>query len=389
MTNILRKLYRCLILLILATSHWQCESHANPTCERLLYSKDTLSSISLGILPNNEFKPDTVVDLRGKTCIIPNDVKIDLRAGGIRNGRLIGNSTRLVCGEDRIDRVKIEGTWIVPIIKTSYFKDLNYVNSLEDVVSLASPKIINNVIIEAGEYYVEAAKEHKSIVRIPSNTKVKFDGVVKLRPNNLEEYDIFLLEGSNITVIGKGEIIGDKSRHTGQKGEWGMGIRVRHAENVQISGVKIKKCWGDCIYLGNKSRKIDIRDCSLSDGRRQGISITDAVDVRIQNCHITNVCGTEPEYGIDIEPNDKCNCDDILISDVAIEDCRGGILAYGRSREARIGMIRVENCRINGTKKVPLRFERCEEVRLKRVKLPVADIKKGMYMVEVENFINK
>ncbi|SFW17104.1 Right handed beta helix region [Prevotellaceae bacterium HUN156] len=382
-------LRRCVIFLILIACHWQCESRANSFRERLEYSKDTLSYIRLGILPNNDFRPDTVVDLRGKTCIIPNGVKIDLRVGGFKNGRLIGNNTKLICGDRSIDRVKIEGTWIVHNIKTSYFKDLTYVNALSDVMALTNPKIKNKVSIEPNYYNVEATKDIKSIIRIPSNTKVRLNGIVYLLPNALEEYDIFLVEGTNISISGKGEIVGDKSNHIGLKGEWGMGIRIRNSKDIDISGIRIRECWGDCIYIGGNSTNVNIRSCYLSNGRRQGISITSAVNVKIFKCTISDIGGTNPEYAIDVEPNDNCICDNIVIEDLNVTNCGGGVLAYGRARNAKIGLVQLEKCKILGSRKVPLRFEKCENIMLKRIKLLVTDIKKGMYIVEVDNFKNK
>lgn len=123
----------------------------------------------------------------------------------------------------------------------------------------------------------------------------------------------------NVTISG-GIITGDLDQHDFSKlpkstYEWGFGIYVHGGKNITIENMKIRKCIGDCIFLGSvgllgvdpdydKPEKVAIRNCSLDGARRNNISITAADGVFVENNVITNagtVKGTKPWAGIDIE----------------------------------------------------------------------------------------
>ncbi len=184
--------------------------------------------------------------------------------------------------------------------------------------------------------------------------------------------DIFRLEGENIILRGKGQIAGDKFTHTGSEGEWGMGIRISNAKNVRVSDLAIKNCWGDCIYINKMSRNITIEGCRLDNGRRQGISVVCADNVTIRKCKITNVSGTNPQYGIDIEPNSKDYVDHVKIENVTIANCIGGITTLGRKRnrkDIQIGSVYITDCNISSTKRIPLRLRTTKNAIVKNCKI--------------------
>lgn len=138
-----------------------------------------------------------------------------------------------------------------------------------------------------------------------------------------------------------------------------------------LSGVTIKDCWGDCIYVGGNSRNVLIEQCKLDHGRRQGISITKAKGVTVRNCTITNVGGTAPGYAIDIEPNRRDTIDNILIERVIVKDCSGGLVVSGRSpideaKTSRIGKVTIRNCQVANKKRAPIRIRGCEEVKIEK-----------------------
>ena len=108
-----------------------------------------------------------------------------------------------------------------------------------------------------------------------------------------------------------------------------MGVDFFRVENASISGITIKDCWGDCIYVGDESKNVTIDNCILNNGRRQGISITSANGVIVRKCTICDVGGTDPEYAIDIEPNKGKTIDNILIENVTVKNCKGGFMANG------------------------------------------------------------
>lgn len=332
----------------------------------------------LGHIEHNRIIINHDVDLKGMECRIPSGRTLVFKGGVIKNGILNGNMTRLECKGKAFDKVTIKGSWNVPEISTGLFADLSYGNALHDVVALANPKISNRIVIEKGDYKVEAEKNKDVCVPICSNTDLIIKGTIRLTPNNLKSYDIIQAKGENINIKGNGTIIGDKHTHTGTEGEWGMGINLKGTVNTSISDLTIKDCWGDCIYVGGNSRNVLIEKCKLDGGRRQGISVTKANGMTIRNCTITNVCGTNPQYAIDIEPNRKDSVDNILIESVTVRDCEGGFAVTRRNQKDGaktpwIGNVAIRNCDVKCRKKYPIIVKRCKKIEINKCKLYAPD----------------
>lgn len=302
----------------------------------------------------------TVVDMKGEEFVLPKDVTLKFEKGGcLKNGKITAANTFIDgCKQGIFDSVKIAGEWNVRYISTDMFNDISSVNSLQNVFALASEKIENVITISEGNYVVAANHNGMSILPVPSNTEVIINGTITMLPNDFTNYYIVGLRGENIQLHGKGEIVGDKHTHAGTKGEWGMGVNLAKCKNVDIYDLTIRDCWGDCIYIGAVSTDVRINNCTLIDGRRQGISITSAEKIYISNCRISKVYGTAPQYGIDIEPNKGDTVDKIIIENVEIYDCYGGILTYGKADGAYLGSVLLKGCKVyNCTAKYPLNFQ--------------------------------
>ncbi len=342
-------------------------SRAETKEEVAIAAKDTQPYDILGSAANGRIVINDDVDLKGDVCRLPKGMTLLFRKGVIRNGTLSGCMTKIECKGKAFDRVTIEGSWNVPEISTRLFADLSYENSLRDVVALAHPKVKNRIVIEKGEYKVSAGKKSATCISLCSNTDLMMNGTIRLVPNGLKSYNIILAKGKNINIGGKGTIIGDKYTHTGTEGEWGMGVRLHKAVNATVSGLTIKDCWGDCIYVGGNSKNVLIENCTLDNGRRQGISITKADSVTIRQCSISNVGGTAPEYAIDIEPNKGDTVDHVLIEKVAVKNCQGGIMAtrsLKKSVEGKplswIGSVELRCCNTSAKRKFPASFKGCD-----------------------------
>lgn len=332
-------------------------------------SKDTVSLYGLGRLEGDKILIEQDVDLKGAVCIIPKGKTLVFKKGTIRNGTLIGNNTQIESKKSAFDKVAIQGIWDVPEISTRLFKDLSCENALRDVVALSNPNVKNTIVVESGDYKVKASKGGVTCISICDNTELIINGTIRLLPNNLKNYNIIAASGNNIIIKGNGTIIGDKHTHTGTEGEWGMGINFNGAENAIVSGLTIKDCWGDCIYVGGNSRNVLIEKCKLDHGRRQGISVTKADGVTIRDCSITNVSGTNPQYAIDIEPNKRDYVDNILIENVTVRDCEGGFKttrgeAKSGAKTPWIGSVTIRNCQVSCMSKRPINIYRCEEVKI-------------------------
>ena len=350
---------------------------------------DTVSYTVLGQLKSRVLTIRDTIDLVNKKCILPEGITLKFKGGFIKNGTLEGNKTMLNSSKACFGRVRILGSWNVPIISTSLFQDLSYENALKDVVALSDSHVMNKIIVDPGDYFVSAYKNGDVCISIKSNTDFLLKGIIRLMPNDYRNYYIIQVEGSNISVRGTGTIIGDKHTHKGNSGEWGMGINLDGAHNVTISGLSIQNCWGDCIYIGNNSTNVLIKDCKLDHGRRQGISVSSVDGLVVRNCIITNVSGTAPEYGIDIEPNKNENIDHVKIEKVIIDNCEGGIQAWGRAPGASIGKVVIRKCSISGCSKMPIKIVKCSFSKVENCVTSGFRWNEDISFFDVDSVVNK
>lgn len=326
----------------------------------------TIAPQELGFAENTVALVKSDIDLKGRSCELPKGVTLKAEGGKIKNGTLVGNGTKIEGSTALFDKVTIRGTWAVPHISTRLFADLSYTNSLRDVVALANPSIKNTITIEPGNYAVYADKRQNDCICISDRTALIVNGTIQLLPNDHTDYNIIRATGTDIKITGTGQIIGDKHKHLGTAGEWGMGINFMNAHNASVTGLTISECWGDCIYVGRESTRIEIANCTLIHGRRQGISVTWADNVSIHDCTIRDVGGTAPEYAIDIEPNNGTTVDNVSIENVTVEDCVGGFLVTrNKGHKSSIGKVEIRNCRVSTTGKIPINIELCKSAKVR------------------------
>lgn len=131
------------------------------------------------------------------------------------------------------------------------------------------------------------------------------------------------------------------------------GINIHECYNVTISNITIEKCAGDCIYIGYRNtpaNEIKFINLTLDNGRRQGISITSAENVLIDNCRISNINGTSPQSGIDIEPNADSFITNLVIRNTIITRINGGGIEVMNAKINGLDNILIENILIDGCK---------------------------------------
>jgi parallel beta-helix repeat protein len=168
------------------------------------------------------------------------------------------------------------------------------------------------VLVPGGTYMIQTAAR----LSLKSNMTFKLaaGATLKAITSNSANYDIVRVDGqSNVNIVG-GTIEGERSTHQGTTGEWGMGIGVYASSKVVIDGVTTKETWGDGIYLGNKSKDITICGAVADHNRRQGMSLVSASGVTVKDSIFKNTEGTNPQSGIDFEPNTGEAVDNVTIS---------------------------------------------------------------------------
>lgn len=189
-----------------------------------------------------------------------------------------------------------------------------------------------NVFFPAGTYLVSAD------IVIPSNRNIWGQSqlsIIKRADNDLEQYNILLLNKSENVRISDIAVVGDKHTHLGTGGEWGHCIMMQGCQNIVIKNSVLKQAWGDGIGMttydgdtmeGVECQNILIDGCVFDDNRRLGVAVIDCSGLTIRECVIKNTRGTNPQCGIDFEPNDdsRQRCHNCIVESCYFEANSGG-----------------------------------------------------------------
>lgn len=195
----------------------------------------------------------------------------------------------------------------------------NTTKGINEAIQYASKNNIEYIQLRKGTYLIDGNTtnycnfenaEKKGII-LESNITLDLNGsLIKHVSTSYPNYSIFSITDVENVEIRNGFIVGDKYTHdysNSSTHEWGFGIDIRGSKNVNINNVQISETTGDGIILGDYTNgdyaeNISIRNCKISDCRRQGISIVCAENVCVQDNEINNINGTNPQSSIDIEP---------------------------------------------------------------------------------------
>lgn len=181
------------------------------------------------------------------------------------------------------------------------------------------PATGGTVVVPAGRYMIDASRS----INLRSHVRLSMDPSAQLVaiPNNLTRY--YVLKAWRLTdvEISGGQIIGERVRHVGTTGEWGMGIDVLASSKVYVHDIKVSDCWGDGLYIGAMgsagkavpSTDVTLNRVSSSNNRRQGLSFGPVTRVYVVNSMFANSNGTAPQAGIDIEPSTQGPASNIRI----------------------------------------------------------------------------
>jgi len=190
-------------------------------------------------------------------------------------------------------------------------------------------------------------------IKVGSNKIIVFQHSSKLilAPSNKSKFSLFYIENAKNVKIFNAHIVGDRNFHQGNKGEWGMGIRIEGSTNVLIDNATISDFWGDGIYITRSgkvnSSKVTILNSTFNKNRRNGISIISGAEIRISNSLFSNTNGTNPMAGIDIEPNSPMdNLGLIEINNIRTSQNRIGVqvsMMHFPSNKKQIFQINIEN----------------------------------------------
>lgn len=149
---------------------------------------------------------------------------------------------------------------------------------------------------------------HQEIVLEKGVTVLARRGMFRGRNDSLFN----IIGKEDVTIRGYGATLrmwrDDYARAPYSKAEWRMALNLGGAKDVKIYGLTLAESGGDGIYVGagpdgGPCRNVLIKDVVCDSNYRQGISVINAENLRIEDCVLKNTDGTAPRAGIDFEPN--------------------------------------------------------------------------------------
>ena len=150
---------------------------------------------------------------------------------------------------------------------------------------------------------------------IPSDRTLTFlkGSELRMKPSSKRGYDMLKMRNAHNVKLINPVLIGDRYRHLGREGEWGMGISINGGSNITVLDPIVREMWGDGIYIGPQNgvipRNITIKNAILTYNRRDGISIIAVDGLLLDSPYAAFSNGTLPMGGIVIEPDN--NSDEI------------------------------------------------------------------------------
>lgn len=239
---------------------------------------------------------------------MPNNCILEFDGGSISGSyNITGKNTTIsfkpgiVCFRD----VHLQGSWIAKDIYSSCL-DGDAILVFDNITNLSSDVLINNIYVSE-DYVFEFTDTHRVALTLKSNTNLFINSKLSIKPNSYGSYVIIdTHESENILIQGTGTIQGDYNQHTGDTGEHGHGISIQCCRNIVVDGITVANCWGDGIYVGGSLGTVyncTIKNCVIHACRRDGISGTNYKNLFIENCHIYDIAGTNPQACIRLEPN--------------------------------------------------------------------------------------
>jgi hypothetical protein len=167
------------------------------------------------------------------------------------------------------------------------------------------------VYIPSGTYMINAITS----LQAPSNIKIVFNSKATLKAitTNTNTSCVLMINNvSNVDIDGSfATVMGDRDTNTYVGGEYGMCVKITDSTNVTIRNLIATKGYGDGFYVGTNNsgfcENVNLINCTADSNRRNGLSIISAKNMLVKGGEYKNTNGTNPQYGIDIEPNNGNN----------------------------------------------------------------------------------
>ena len=135
-----------------------------------------------------------------------------------------------------------------------------------------------------------------------------------------------------------------------------MALSLCSCTNIKVLGLTLAESGGDGIYLGTATKGVTNKDITIKDvicdgNYRQGISVISADNLLFENTIMRNTGGTNPESGIDFEPNSPTE----RLTNIVLRKCR---TEHNRGQGYQFYL----NLMDASSAPVSVRFEKCVSV---------------------------
>lgn len=289
-----------------------------------------------------------ILDLNGSTLSMPNKCTLCFEGGRIVNGILMGMNTKIKGNNYPVfEKVEFDGSFIgtvneswFPLRYDEYCDNSFELNSALSLAHLSDDKCFKLALGKV--LYVRSDVDNsrwptylrEGTVELRSGVTFDLNGsTIKCMTNSSHQYNILFSKDQEDICIKNGIICGDLETHSGKDGQWGHGIALEGVKNYSIENVECKQCWGDGVNLqvshngdGQETSPVTISGHCMNGrllnvtshhNRRQGMSIGGAMYLVVENCEFSDTKGSNPQSGVDIEPNKEVN----LAAHITFRNC--------------------------------------------------------------------
>ena len=326
------------------------------------------------------------INLKAGCMTLPDSCRLVFKSGGhVENGTIRGNYITVVSEKKKeifAPDIILDGkNWTAQTAYSEWFGARDdcklgskgiYISGTNNFQAFQNLFLFDNVSVKKGCYYVSGAlgtiRSNQTIegnnAIIKGAFKNKYAGILTVG------FDKQSLGISKNIVIRNLTLIGVKEE-TKVETEWGHGLVIKNAENVSVENLKSKKCKGDGFNIKesfednkiNVPRYITINNCVSESNYRCGLSITGGEHIKIVNSVFSYTKGTNPQAGVDIEPNCYSGLagkkQASICKDVLFQNCKFNENSkYGIKIDVHEGVdddvdypvcqISINNCRFNG-----------------------------------------
>ena len=240
--------------------------------------------------------------------------KLNTNTNNIKNisSQLDTNTNNIKNISSQLDTIAIQ---IMPTMSTTEIQ--NILNTYNNFLWNSGTYNINPIFLKSNQYH-----------RFAPNV------ILQAKPGFLTNDCLLNLIGISDVVIDFNNAKLNMNFAEYTAGEWRHCLNLKGVSNVNIKNVYCYGAGGDGIYIGANgdgkySENVNFDNINIDKCRRQGISIVSVSRCYINNAYISNIKGTPPAFGIDIEPNNPLDkIEGVVLSNINTFNCDGGGIAF-------------------------------------------------------------